>query len=138
MNIHLVALCLTLSCLAVPACIVLADQKLALALPKPRVIAENDVLGDWQTDEEGYGEIGPFPAVWKLAGNDVIVSGNAASNAAPLKRYFKYVGSSLIIIPYKGDFVLLPRKDLSVAEKHGFVMTLCLWHVAQKSNKGKY
>ena len=153
MNTRLTAYCAAVTCFFVYAPIVNADQK-PPAVGALQAVSEKDVLGDWQTQgegwriqlnsnhsaavySEGYGEVGPVPATWKLVGNDVVIS-DAASQTALLKSYFKYNGGNLMVIPYKGDFVLLPREALSVAEKYGFVMAGCLWHIAQKRDRRKF
>ena len=149
-NIRLIAFCIVLFCLAASFCIVKAAPKPLSPAGSAQALSEKDVLGDWQTYGEGwrmildadhtaaiymegYGETGPFASTWKLVGNDVVIN-----SPSSLKDFFQRIGSNLAVIPYKGELVLLPRKELSVAEKRGFAATLCLWRVAPKHDSRKY
>ena len=151
MNIRLTALCAALTCLVAPACIANADQKPILPTAAPRVVSEKDVLGDWQTQGEGWRmvlnadhtaavyfegviESNPSFTAWKLVGNQVIIS-----DASLFKRdYYEDLGSDFMLIPYKNQFVMLSKRELLAAEKRGFVACDCLWRSSQKGGKGKY
>ncbi len=147
MNTRLAALCVALACLATPACIVRADQK-SLPAAAPQAASEKDVLGDWQTQGEGwrirlnadhsaavylegYGESKPVFTTWKLVGSHVMLGRASVFKA----EGFEELGRDFVVIPSQGNLVMLPKDELPIAEKHGFAACSCLWHAAQKSKR---
>ena len=146
-NTCLTTLCVALSCLAVPACNVMADQKPLPPAGVAQAFSEKGLLGDWQQQVEGWRirlngdhsaavyfegvyESPPSFTTWKLVGSHVILG-----NASLLKSgMFENLGGDFIVIPSQGNFVMSPKKELPVAEKRGFAACSCLWHSNRKVN----
>ena len=148
MNTRLVALLLALPCLAAPACIVKADQKPLPPAAAPQAVSEKDVLGDWQTQGEGWrirlnaghsaavyfeGAIESQPqfTTWKLVGSHVMLGRASVFKAED----FEELGRDFMVIPSQEHLVMLPKDELPIAEKHGFAACSCLWHAARKSKR---
>ena len=150
MNTKVIALGAAVCCTGLAPHPVKADAKPVSPSYKPWVAAESDVLGDWQTNGEGWRirlnadhsaaiyfegcyESPPSFSTWKLTGNHVILADASLfkdSDAAGL-------GEDFIVIPSQSCLVMLPKKQLPIAEQRGFVTMLCLWHSVQKAKTQK-
>ena len=149
MKIRFVALFAAFTCLAIPARTVSADQKPVLPAAASQVVSEKDVLGNWQTQGEGWRarlnadhsaavyfegvfESKPFFTTWKLTGNHVIFSDASSFKVGNIVD----LGSDFVLIPYKNQFVMLSKRELPIAEKRGFLAAECFWHTPQKTTAG--
>lgn len=157
MNIRLVARCAVIACLVAPAYIANADQKPKVdrepmsPAAASQSVSKKDVLGDWQTQGEGWRmvlnadhsaaiysegvfESKPSFTTWKLVDNHVIISDASLFKIGNIVA----LGNDFLLISYKNQFVMLSKRELPIAEKRGFAACNCLWRSAQKSDKGKY
>ena len=143
MNARLIAFCAAPACTASFVHDVKADPKL---LPSPVnavwAAAEKDVVGGWMDRASkywevqfepnhtlhayhgDYGALGPYVSTWKLVNNHVIVSDSAALRK---QGFFDDWGNDFLVMKVKHHIVLLPMKNLPLAQKYGLASPLCLW-----------
>lgn len=128
----------------------MADRKPLPPVGAAQAFTEKALLGDWQTQGEGWRvrlngdhtaavysegvlESPPLFTTWKLVSSHVIFGSTSLFKLGT----FEDLGSDFVVIPSQGSFVMLPKNELPVAEKRGFAACSCLWHFSRKANTEK-
>ncbi len=79
-------------------------------------------------------ESAPSFTTWKLVDNHVITGDASLFKIGNIVS----LGNDFVLISYKSQFVMLPKRELPIAENSGFAACNCLWRSARKSDNGKY